>query len=69
MAYKEKAAVFNKLSFGDVVDETCERLMEKQVKHCIQRICEMQNSLAVLERELDEFIAERPLPAQKTEKE
>ena len=42
--------------FSSVIDETCERLMERQIKHSIKRIQEMENRLAALEQELDNFL-------------
>jgi len=43
-------------SFSEVVDSTCERLMEKQIKYTIRRILEMDERLCLIERELDEFL-------------
>jgi len=43
-------------SFSEVVDSTCERLMEKQIKYSIRRIREMDERLGLIERELDEFL-------------
>jgi hypothetical protein len=43
-------------SFSEVVDSTCERLMEKQIKYSIRRILEMDERLGLIERELDEFL-------------
>jgi len=43
-------------TFGEVVDSTCERLMEKQIKYSIRRIREMDERLCQIERELDEFL-------------
>jgi len=43
-------------SFSEVVDSTCERLMEKQIKYTIRRIREMDERLCLIERELDEFL-------------
>jgi len=43
-------------SFSEVVDSTCERLMEKQIKYTICRILEMDERLGLIERELDEFL-------------
>ena len=57
MASGEKPAVLSGTSsFGEVVDEACERLMEQQVKYSIRRIREMGDRLDGLERELDEFL-------------
>ncbi|HCC37576.1 MAG TPA: hypothetical protein DEQ14_08150 [Treponema sp.] len=43
-------------AFSTVVDETCERLMDRQIQYSIRRIHEMENRLAVLEQELDAFL-------------
>lgn len=57
MAYSEKPAIISKdASFSAVLDETCERLIDKQVRYSIRRIHEMDGRLAALERELDEFL-------------
>jgi hypothetical protein len=42
--------------FSAVVEETCERLMDRQIKYSIRRIHEMESRLAALEQELDEFL-------------
>ena len=60
MILGEKPAVIPGIySFNDVLDETCEKLMEKQVTYSIGRIQEMEECLINLERELDEFLAGR----------
>ena len=43
-------------SFSSVVDETCQRLMDKQIQYSIRRIQEMADRLSVLEQELDTFL-------------
>jgi hypothetical protein len=43
-------------SFDSMLEETCERLLDRQVKYAIQRIHEMEKRLGNLERELDEFL-------------
>ena len=43
-------------SFSDVIDETCERLRDKQVQYSIRRIHEMEDQLNALEYELDQFL-------------
>jgi hypothetical protein len=50
------AAVTGIYSFNDVVDKTCEKLMDRQVKYSIQRIQKMEECLTVLEKELDDFL-------------
>ena len=57
MASGEKPVITSsRSSFSEVVDEACERLMERQVKYSIRRIQEMGERLDGLERELDEFL-------------
>jgi hypothetical protein len=43
-------------TFDSILEETCERLLDRQVKYAIQRIHEMEIRLGNLERELDEFL-------------
>ncbi|MCL2128220.1 MAG: hypothetical protein FWH38_08195 [Treponema sp.] len=52
----EKAAPISDISFESILDETCERLLDRQVKYSIQRIYELEKRLDGLERELDEFL-------------
>ena len=57
MVSGEKPAIISRRSsFSEVVDEACERLMERQVEYSIRRIQEMRDRLDGLERELDEFL-------------
>ena len=51
-----KAASISDFTFESMLDETCERLLDRQLRYSIQRIHEMEKRLASLERELDEFI-------------
>ena len=44
-------------TFDSMLEETCERLLDRQVKYAIQRIYEMEQRLGNLERELDEFLS------------
>jgi hypothetical protein len=53
------AAVSPIISFSDVVDETCEKLMDRQIKYSIRRIQKMEECLASLEQELDEFLLQK----------
>jgi hypothetical protein len=46
-------------TFDSLLDETCERLLDRQVKYAIQRIYEMEKRLGNLEQELDEFLRKR----------
>jgi len=50
-------ALYDDISFDSILDETCERLLNRQVKYAIQRIHEMEHRLDNLERELDEFLS------------
>ena len=54
---RQQAALYADLSFDSILDETCERLLDRQVKYAIQRIHEMEQRLDTLERELDEFLS------------
>lgn len=53
----ETAALNSGITFSSLLDETCERLLHRQVKYAIQRIYEMEKRLGSLERELDEFLS------------
>jgi hypothetical protein len=48
--------MIDEYSFETLLDETCERLLDRQVKYSIQRIHELEKRLDTLERELDEFL-------------
>ena len=56
---EKPAAVSANPSFSEVVDEACDRLMDRQVKYSIRRIQEMGNLLEGLERELEEFLSQK----------
>jgi hypothetical protein len=43
-------------AFSEVVDKACEGLMDRQAKYSLRRICEMEERLCKLERELDDFL-------------
>jgi len=43
-------------AFSEVVDQACEKLMDRQIKYSIRRIREMEERLCNLERELDDFL-------------
>ena len=58
-AAEQKAAHISELTFSALLDETCERLLDRQVKYSIQRIHELEKRLDVLERELDDFLGTR----------
>ena len=46
-------------SFETILDSTCERLREKHIRYSIRRIEEMDQELAVLEKELDDFLSRK----------
>jgi len=52
----QKAVLISDLTFDTLLDETCERLLDRQVKYSIERIRELEKRLDILERELDEFL-------------
>jgi len=52
-----KMAPVSDFTFDSLLDETCERLLDRQVKYTIQRIYDMEKRVANLERELDEFLS------------
>jgi hypothetical protein len=51
---------FRESSFEAVLETTFDRLEEKHIQYSIRRIREMDQELAGLERELDEFIRLQP---------
>jgi len=42
-----------------MVDRACEQLMDRQIKYSIRRIQSMDERLATLEKELDDFLSQR----------
>ena len=52
----EKPVPVSDFTFNTLLDETCERLLDRQVKYSILRIHELEKRLISLERELIEFI-------------
>ena len=57
MAFEPKPVVLKEApAFETVLDTACERLREKHIQYSIRRIMEMEDELAMLEKELDEFI-------------
>ena len=55
----EKTMPVSELTFDSILDETCERLLDRQVKYSIRRIYDLEKRLEILERELDEFLRKR----------
>jgi hypothetical protein len=56
MTTEERAALLSEITFDSILDETCERLSDRQAKYSIERICEMEKRLETLEHELDDFL-------------
>ena len=57
MTFDKKPIILtDKPSFEAVLDTTCERLEEKHILYSIRRIREMNKELALLEKELDDFL-------------
>jgi hypothetical protein len=52
-------------SFGDVVDEVCEKLKDRQIKYSIQRIQNMEERIYNLEKELEDFLGKSDFLPQK----
>ncbi|MDR0475009.1 MAG: hypothetical protein LBH43_15215 [Treponema sp.] len=60
MMFGEKPAIMSGVSsFKEVVDEVCEKLMDRQIKYSIRRIQKMEEQLIYLERELDDFLFQK----------
>jgi len=60
MTLGKKGAVSPEVyTFSEVVDEACNKLMDRQIKHSIRRLADMDERLAAIERELDEFLSQK----------
>ena len=55
----KKNSPVSEFTFNTLLDETCERLLDRQVRYSILRIHDLEKRLASLERELDEFIEKK----------
>ena len=55
-AESKTALAYEPFTFDSLLDETCERLLDRQLKYSIQRIHELEKRLGKLEDELDEFL-------------
>ncbi|MDR2133486.1 MAG: hypothetical protein LBP27_00150 [Treponema sp.] len=55
----ENPVIVKDISFDTVLDEACDRLMDRQIQYSIRRIHELGDRLGVLERELDEFLLQK----------
>jgi len=56
---KKPAAISDIYTFSDVVDRACEKLMDRQIIYSIRRIQSMDERLAMLEKELDDFLSQK----------
>ena len=56
-----RPASVTEFTFDSMLDETCERLLDRQLMYSIQRIHEMEKRLTRLERELDDFLAKEQI--------
>ena len=43
-------------TFSEIIDKTCDSLIDRQIQYSIRRIREMDTQLRNLEQELDEFL-------------
>jgi hypothetical protein len=58
MTFEQKPVILaEEQSFETVLDSTCERLQEKYIQYSLRRIREMDDILAGLEKELDDFLS------------
>lgn len=55
---KNPFTVTEESSFEEMLDFACERLQVKHMQYSLRRIKEMDEELAELEKELDEFISQ-----------
>ena len=53
---KNQIIMTEKPSFEAMLDSTCELLEEKHIKYSIRRLREMDEVLAGMEKELDDFL-------------
>ena len=56
MTIEQKSVIFRDPTFDDVLDTACERLREKHIQYSIRRIDELDEELARLEKQLDDFM-------------
>lgn len=56
---KKPAVVQDVYTFSSLVDEACEKLMDRQIKYSIRRIQEMEELLSAMEKELDYFLLQK----------
>jgi hypothetical protein len=59
---REPQVLDRDLSFENVLDTACDKLWEKKVNHSIRRIRELEDTLRILEKELDDLIPGGDVP-------
>jgi hypothetical protein len=60
LTFGQQSNSFNaSTSFESVLNEACERLLEKKIRYTITRLLQMETDLAIMEEELDVFEQER----------
>jgi hypothetical protein len=60
MTFGENPVIISKdASFEMVLDDACERLMDRQIQYSLRRIRELEDRLRCLEQELDEFLLQK----------
>jgi hypothetical protein len=52
--------IFAPMNFSRVLDDACTRLGSKQAELSVRRIRLLEEEIAKMEKELDEFIARKP---------
>jgi len=58
MAFENKPVTFTEeTSFEAVLDTACERLYEKHIQYSLRRIKELNEVLAGIEKELNDFLS------------
>ncbi|MDR1445561.1 MAG: hypothetical protein LBI90_01560 [Treponema sp.] len=58
--YPDEKTVITDDSFETLLDQTCDKLQEKQIQYSIGILCRMEAELEGVEKELDAFLAGRP---------
>ncbi|MDR1046432.1 MAG: hypothetical protein LBL64_01535 [Treponema sp.] len=58
--YPDEKTVIIEDSFETLLDQTCDKLQEKQIQYSINVLRRMEAELEGMERELDAFLAGRP---------
>jgi hypothetical protein len=58
MAFENKPVIITEeTSFEAVLDSACEKLNEKQIQYSLRRMKEMNETLAGIEKELNDFLS------------